>query len=815
MPRYFATLRMSDEGLGTASRKPFFRSLARCRLFVHNIRSLPGRTLVHKKVEFTRREFLKATAQTGVGLAAIGGIGSAADRQQGEGTPMPSNASTESAPKLKGTWPQEYSVHRDEAAGRLTLSTPFYSVVHDLKQGGEIIQINYTNGAVSNLLMEPIETSVELAAKKLPYHLTKPGQRPRKEVFSDVHDPEALVSVAQTGKWRTVTVEATLRTASGRDVGVRAKTTYNYRWGYIKIHKEIIFPDQGVRTAVVTVLSTLFHPSLTHYGHRADVFEDSNFRPFEIEKVQWGKIRPGRYFDTAFAARYVPRYIVLANPGIEGIEWFVSDDLSQWDYQMTGQPGTGEATVGPSTAVRPVRARPIGIVVSISPLCLPTSSDLARGGFVTLKGKYSFDYYLGMPILEGQAHQRWLERSYGANRGQWVSDDEIRRNGEHGIATMTLHNDGDVNGDGLFWRDGSYPPYPPEQMQKMKHVLETCHKYGIKNLVYFSNHELNESTEAFKLHGEEWARKPDDQGNLRPDYFFGAHMCLKSGWLDYFKSYVDTVLRNNPFDGTYYDWNVALYCNNPLHMGKDSNGVSGEKGLATFAYSRTGHWDIDELLELMEWTRERVGPEGLVTVHNTMTPMFATENFADYVVGMEWGYGRILDAMPKPDQLPLEWSFAGARSRADIEYGSIEPGAPPRIHRLFYLTALMTGTAPWPASYEAADLFKILKPLGSLGLYQFEDWRNRAVRLNGRDYLSAIYSRPGEAYILLANLRSEAREPVCKIDPAAIQNPLASLRSVLLIEESKMTALNAERLTSGGERILLPGEGVRLLQLKA
>ncbi len=766
-----------------------------------------------KEIEFSRREFLKAATTSGAGLTALGGINLKTDTRQALESSSP-ETSKASAGGLKGSWPREYSVDHDEANGTLALLTPYYTVVHDLKRGGVITRISYTNGAASNLLKEPITASIKLRAKKLPYHYTKPGQRELPEVLTDFYDAHASVSTTKTGKWHTVAAEATLRTSSGRDVGVHTKTIYNYRWGYIKIHKEFIFPDQGVQTAGVTVLSTLLDPSLTHYGYRPDVFGATHFSPFEIGVNQWGEVHVGARMDAPFETRYIPHYIVLANPGIEGIEWFVSDKLSQWDYQITGQPGTGHTTIGPSTAARPIKVRPAGIVVSISPLRLPTSQDLARGGFVTLKGRYSFDYYLGMPILEGHAHKRWLDRSYRANGGQWVSDKEIRRNAEDGIVTMTLHSDGDVNGDGLFWRDGSYPPYPPEEMKKMKHVLDTCHENGVKNLIYFSNYELNESTEAFKQHGEEWGRKPDDQGNLRPDYFFGAHMCLKSGWLDYFKSYVDKVLKNNPFDGTYYDWNVPMYCNNPLHVGRDSNGVSGKEGLATYAYSRTGHWDIDELLELMEWTRERVGPEGLVAVHDTMTPMFATENFADYVVGMEWGYGRIVDRMPKPNDLPLEWNFAGARSRADI-VNCVDPAAPPRMHRLFNLTSLITGTAPWPASHEAAELFKILRPIGNPELYQFEDWRNRAVRFNGRDYLSAIYSRAGEAYILLANLQSKAREPLCRIDPRVIKNPIASAKSAFLVDhKGKTSPLNIKNLTAGGERILLPAEGVRLLHLK-
>ena len=40
------------------------------------------------------------------------------------------------APKVPRTWPQAYSVERDEASGILTLRTPYYTVEQDLKKGG-------------------------------------------------------------------------------------------------------------------------------------------------------------------------------------------------------------------------------------------------------------------------------------------------------------------------------------------------------------------------------------------------------------------------------------------------------------------------------------------------------------------------------------------------------------------------------------------------------------------------------------------------------------------------------------------------------
>jgi hypothetical protein len=760
-----------------------------------------------KKLESNRREFLEATAKAGIGLAALYEVGLIDPPHPSEAHPL-SQSSTGSNVKPKGNWPQEYTVQRDDEKGLLIFSTPYYSVEHDLKKGGAISRISYTHGQAPNLLIHPVATSIALAAKKVPYSPSARTRGQQPQTLSDLHDSSPAVSSTKTGKFATVNVEAALRTSDGRDVGVRTKTTYQYRWGYIKIHKEVIFPKEAVETAALTVLNTTLHPSLTHYGLRPGAFGATHNNPFGIEPLQWGLMRPGEYLDQPLETRYFPCHMVFANPGVEGMEWFSGDNLGQWYYPITETPGTGHLSINS-------RNEPLGIQVTLSPLDLPNSPELARGGSVSLSSSYAFDYYLGMSILEGHAYRRWLESSFGPNGGKWVSDEEIRRKAEAGIITMTLHNDGDSHHDGLYWRDGTYPPYPPEQMKNMEHVIATCQQNGIKVLPYFSNHELNMSTDTFKKHGQEWGRKADDQGNISPGYFYGAQMCFKSGWKDFFKNYVDTVLKNQPFDGIYYDWNMALYCDDPKHMGKQSNGVSGAKGLGAFAFSPTSHWDVDEWLEMMEWTRERVGPDRLVTLHTTGVPMIAAENFADFVCTLEWGYGKLIDGIPKPDQLPLEWNFAGARSRAIIEYGTLETSASQRVKRLFALTTLLTGTAPWPLSDEAAELFKTLKPLGDVERFHFEDRHNQAVKLDGNDLLSAVYSRPEETYILLANFQPTSREVNCIINPGLLKHPLTSVQSAKLVEGGSGENLDAGRLTGGGERISLPGDGVRLLHLQS
>lgn len=109
----------------------------------------------------------------------------------------------------------------------------------------------------------------------------------------------------------------------------------------------------------------------------------------------------------------------------------------------------------------------------------------------------------------------------------------------------------------------------------------------------------------------------------------------------------------------------------------------------------------------------------------------------------------------------------------------------------------------------------MLGPLGPVEQYHFEDWRNRAVKLDQNDLLSAVYSRPEEAYVLLTNLQSESREVNCVIDPQALKHPLAVVRSAQLTDQGSNDRLDAGKLTGGGEKISLPGDGVRLLHLQS
>lgn len=694
-------------------------------------------------------------------------------------------AAEQPGPQSPRTWPQACAVERNEGTGILTLRTAYYVVEQDLKKGGAISRIALTHGKAANLLVQPIETRVRDDSGA---------------VLSDVKDSAPTVTQRREGLNQIVTVECMLRDQSGRDSPLRVKTTLQYRWGYIKIRKELLAPA-GVRVREVCALATMLAPSLTDYGYRDGRTEEDGAPPFSFGSNVWGKLRVGNPTDRPLQTRHVPRSMMLADPGVEGLEWFVGSDLAQWNLQLTGRRGQGQCVLQPSQD-------PPGLALSVLPL---GSADEG----VPLPGTSVFDFYLAFPILDGRAHQPWLHTSFNRNRGDWVSADEIRRWAEKGIQTVHCHNDGDYYSDGLFWRDGSYPPYP--DMDRYDRVLKDCRQAGIRSATYFSNKELHPSTKEFQEHGEQWGRK-NRKGALqhnfyRPNAEFGAQMCLRSGWLEFLKFSIDRVLKNHPLDGVYYDWNVALLCCNPLHEG-NSDAAAAAKG----------HWDIDELLDLMEWTRNRVGPGGLVIVHNTTTPMFATENFADYVVATEWGYRKWTDRAPDLQDLPLEWSLVGAVPRGVISYGTIDKNAPRRLHRLFALEAMLGGVTPWPASEETFTLVPLLKPLGDIGSYRFADWRNQAVTVSATRCASAVYSRAGEAYLLLANLDGSPREVTCVLHPEKLPYPIA--HPVTAVRLPALTApsgakdapdaasLDVRQLIGEGLRIGIPGDDAILIRVR-
>jgi hypothetical protein len=680
----------------------------------------------------------------------------------------------------RATSPEPYVVTEDRKAGVLTFKTEYYEAAHDLRSGGALTRITLGSGAATNLLASPLAVQVK----------AEDGT-----VYSDLRDSDPTITRSREGLNEVLLVGRGLRDDRGRSSGFRVITRYEYRWGYIKIRSELIPPPGGFRAREVCLVSARLASALEEYGYREGLSEEEGAPPFAFGSNRWGKLRPGLSSDAPVQTPCIPLSVMFVAPGKAGLEWFCGSDLSQWDLQLAGRRGLASFRVARGSG-------PDGIAFSVAPLSVTSA--------IALTNRCLFDYYLAFPIPTGRAAPPWLHTSFNRNRGNWVSASEIQQWKTQGYQTVHCHNDGDYFDDGLFWRDGSYPPYP--DMDRFDQVLKNCHEAGIRTATYFSNKELHPSTQEFQAHGQDWGRK-DRKGGIQHNFFkaqseFGVQMCLRSGWLDFLKSSIDRVLKNHPLDGVYYDWNVALFCCNPKHETSDLRPGSGR------------HWDMDELLDLMEWTRQRVGPQGLVIVHNTTTPMFATENFSDYVVATEWGYGKWTNSAPPMEKLPLEWSLAGARPRGVISYGTIDAAAPRRLHRVFAMQAFLGGVCPWPASPETFDLLPVFRPIKDFESCRFQDWRNTAVRLGAPGCASAIYSRPGEAFALLANLEPAPREINCIVDPERLPYPMKRLTSARLVfppePKGAVPALDidARQLSGPGAKLTLPGDSLLLLNLR-
>ena len=133
----------------------------------------------------------------------------------------------------------------------------------------------------------------------------------------------------------------------GRVSGLRLKSTFEYRWGYVKIHKEFLASVGGFRVREVCPFTTVLAPSLSDYGYREGTTETEGAPPFSFGSNRWRKLRLNHPADQPLQIRFVPRSIIFADPGVEGLEWFVGSDLAQWDLQLAGRRGQARCSLEP------------------------------------------------------------------------------------------------------------------------------------------------------------------------------------------------------------------------------------------------------------------------------------------------------------------------------------------------------------------------------------------------------------------------------------------------------------------------------------
>ena len=326
----------------------------------------------------------------------------------------------------------------------------------------------------------------------------------------------------------------------------------------------------------------------------------------------------------AYQSRFLPLSVLLMQSGVDGIEMSMGDDLGAWDNLGTEVPGLARGAVFEN-------ADQTAYEVLFAPL------DSPRAGNIIKKGKYRFTYRLSLPYVRKNILPLEIASGFLIQQDfetRWPSLEHLKGLKKNNMGMLRIHNDGDCYDNGIFWRDSDYPPYPEDEMIKMDNALADAQKVGIPVVPYFSVKEYHPETAGFQEDAESCARQVIPGEKFLENFFgtslFGMQMCLCSKWYDTRKKTIEMPLDNHAFSGMYYDWCMGLECINPAHN-------HGKR-----------HWDNDQLLRLIEWSRQRAGDQGKLYLHLTNVPSLALENMANMVLTEESVYSEIFPEMFTP-----------------------------------------------------------------------------------------------------------------------------------------------------------------------
>jgi len=520
--------------------------------------------------------------------------------------------------------PSPYRMTRND--NLITVENEYTRWVHDLKSGGELMGAYVKNGSNENLLLAPQKVSIGILEGRK-YHLYESSLRHGKLLSFKEKDDRVEMAFSQI-----------LADQKGKVLpGVRVKHSVCYHpWGYA-CHQVAIEVEKRIeRVAQIQIGALMLAPTFDCCAVREGNVT-SGYLSGINSVVKWQRLSGGRTRDDlpVFVSHWVPLSINLFKFGQEGIEYSLDDNLAAWDNIVRKRPGWQKTYITYDKNAN-------GYEVRVCPVDAPFTGQY-------LSGNHTFGFRLALPHVRSRivplrpsaGHLLCKERSgqlldnARGFAGRWPTAANVAAWKKTGITLMRLHNDGDDCGNGIFWRDADYPPYPPAEMKRMDAALRLVRVAGISVAPYFSVKEYHPEAPGFAENARKWMRLAETGGEMIHNFYlhgeYGAQMCLKSGWFEKRRETIAQALDNHEFDSVYFDWCAGYECVNPTHTARKAR-----------------HWDQDALQELLEWSHQRVGPAGDVYLHLTGVPNLAAENLASLVLTEESGYGRISPLMFTP-----------------------------------------------------------------------------------------------------------------------------------------------------------------------
>lgn len=501
--------------------------------------------------------------------------------------------------------PEPFEVRRD---GSLCIAENRYlRCVHDSACGGGIAEAVVKNGSGVNLFARP-QTTVAAVIENGAYRCFRPTR--------------AESSISQSGRNPVLEFRCGMADDSGKLLeGLTMRTRVEYTpWGEARFRLSLN-ASRRIENLGMVQIGTLFPAARmdTLAVQEAGVQSPDPYSSNPVKR--WLKLRHENL--PAYLSRWLPVSVLAMKAGEDGFQYTLGDNLAQWDSIGGTLPGFQMGYFAWNSACGSYEMR-------------FSALDCRRPGQF-LEGENVFEFSLAFPFVR-EKNVPFFPCSGNImpiHRGfehRWPEESDLTRLENAGASLMTIHNDGNTLNDGIFWRDAAYPPYPPEEMAKMDDTLRRASAHGIRVVPYFSLHEYHPDAAGFAEHAEEWGRIAAPGDGIIPSHgpngLYGYQMCLESGWFQKRIDTIDEVLSRHRFSGVYYDWCGGLECLNPAHGPR--------------------HSDFRKLLDLLEWSRERIGKEGALYLHMTHKPNIAAENMATLVLTEECGGAEIGPGMFTP-----------------------------------------------------------------------------------------------------------------------------------------------------------------------
>ncbi|MBO4491596.1 MAG: hypothetical protein J5944_09580 [Lentisphaeria bacterium] len=489
-----------------------------------------------------------------------------------------------------------------------TLENRYLRCEHDAELGGALVSAVVKNGTGHNLFAAPQQFIVGIhdEGSYHCYHASKA------DAVAGERDGNPLLEF-----------RSGFEDDSGRILpGLHLRLTVEYTpWGTADFRAELK-ADHRIDDIGVVQISTLYPAPRMNCMTLQDSISESPSAVGSNRVKSWLTLKPDPH--PAYHTCHLPLSMLVFQRGVEGFQFFLGDDLSQWESIGGWLPGLQMGYVAWNEKRKSYEIR-------FAPLDSPRSGQY-------LESTMPFDFRIAFPFVR----EKMVPLSpcsgnlFRSGRGfdhRWPAEDDFRKMEEAGVTLMRLHNDGDGADNGIFWRDGAYPPYPPEQMAAMDTALEAAERHHICVVPYFSLHEIHPEAEDFGKNAQVWYREALPGLGMIPNYcarhgLFGYQMCLKSAWYEKRINSIETPLKNHAFRGVYYDWCYGKECFNKEHG--------------------PHHWDNGDLSRLLEWSWEKSGPEGAVYLHLTDAPHLPGENLASLILTDENGGSMIFPEMFSP-----------------------------------------------------------------------------------------------------------------------------------------------------------------------